>query len=68
MAHQLNDKLKSVKSINPFKSVIQTSYDIIKAHGEKQRRNKEARPDEPVSRSDGKKVQHFYSITAINLF
>ncbi len=24
---------KSVKSINPFKSVIQTSYDIIKAHG-----------------------------------
>jgi signal transduction histidine kinase len=22
-----------VKSINPFKSVIQTSYDIIKAHG-----------------------------------
>lgn len=26
-------KLKSVKSINPFKSVIQTSYDIVKAHG-----------------------------------
>ena len=25
--------MKSVKSINPFKSVIQTSYDIIKAHG-----------------------------------
>ena len=24
---------KSVKSINPYKSVIQTSYDIIKAHG-----------------------------------
>ncbi|MEO8862647.1 MAG: hypothetical protein ABI358_14560 [Ginsengibacter sp.] len=24
---------KSVTSINPFKSVIQTSYDIIKAHG-----------------------------------
>ncbi len=24
---------KSVKSINPFKSVIQTSYDIVKAHG-----------------------------------
>jgi hypothetical protein len=24
---------ESVKSINPFKSVIQTSYDIIKAHG-----------------------------------
>jgi hypothetical protein len=23
----------SVKSLNPFKSVIQTSYDIIKAHG-----------------------------------
>jgi two-component system NtrC family sensor kinase len=22
-----------VKSINPFKSAIQTSYDIIKAHG-----------------------------------
>ena len=25
--------MKSVKSINPFKSVIQTMYDIIKAHG-----------------------------------
>ncbi len=25
--------MKSVKSINHFKSVIQTSYDIIKAHG-----------------------------------
>ena len=24
---------KSVKSIHPCKSVIQTSYDIIKAHG-----------------------------------
>jgi hypothetical protein len=25
--------LKSVKSRNPFKSAIQTCYDIIKAHG-----------------------------------
>ena len=25
--------MKSVKSINPFKSVIQIFYDIIKAHG-----------------------------------
>ena len=25
--------MKSVKSIYPIKSVIQTSYDIIKAHG-----------------------------------
>ncbi len=25
--------MKSVKSINPVKSVIQTIYDIIKAHG-----------------------------------
>ena len=25
-------KMKSVQSINPFKSVIQTSYDIVKAH------------------------------------
>ncbi len=25
--------MKSVKSINSIKSVIQTSYDIIKAHG-----------------------------------
>jgi hypothetical protein len=24
---------KSVKSIHPCKSVIQTSYDIVKAHG-----------------------------------
>jgi signal transduction histidine kinase len=26
-------KIKSVQSNNPFKSVIQTSYDIVKAHG-----------------------------------
>jgi signal transduction histidine kinase len=26
-------KPKSVKSINPFKSVIQICYDIVKAHG-----------------------------------
>jgi signal transduction histidine kinase len=26
-------RTKSVQSINPFKSVIQTLYDIIKAHG-----------------------------------
>ena len=25
--------MKSVKSLNPGKSVIQTTYDIIKAHG-----------------------------------
>ncbi|WP_301921932.1 hypothetical protein [Ferruginibacter sp.] len=25
--------MKSVESINPFESVIQTIYDIIKAHG-----------------------------------
>jgi signal transduction histidine kinase len=25
--------MKSVKSINPFKSVIQTTYDIVKPHG-----------------------------------
>jgi signal transduction histidine kinase len=25
--------MKSVQSINPFKSVIQKSYDIVKAHG-----------------------------------
>ena len=28
-----NRKLKSVRSINPCPSVIQTSYDIVKAHG-----------------------------------
>lgn len=33
MAHQLKYKIKSVTSINLFKSVIQTSYDIIKTHG-----------------------------------
>ena len=26
-------EIKSVKSINPFKSVVQTTYDITKAHG-----------------------------------
>ncbi len=33
MAHQLKHKIESVKSINPFKSVIQTMCGIIKAHG-----------------------------------
>jgi hypothetical protein len=28
-----NAKIKSVKSINPCKSVVQTIYDIVKAHG-----------------------------------
>jgi hypothetical protein len=26
-------KIKSVQSCNPFKSVIQTNYDIVKTHG-----------------------------------
>jgi hypothetical protein len=30
----INEKKKSVKSINQFKSMIQTIYDIIKVHGE----------------------------------
>jgi hypothetical protein len=35
-------KIKSVQSGNPFKSVIQTSYDIIKAHrGELKVKSKE---------------------------
>ncbi len=29
----INKMKKSVKSINPWQSMIQTSYDIIKAHG-----------------------------------
>ncbi len=29
----MNNITKSVKSNNPCKSVIQTSYDIVKAHG-----------------------------------
>ena len=33
MNHQLEHKIKSVKSIHPCKSVIQTIYDIVKAHG-----------------------------------
>ena len=34
MNHQLMHKIKSVKSIHPCKSVIQTSYDIVtKGHG-----------------------------------
>ena len=33
MVHQFTYKLKSVKSGNPFKFVIQTINDIIKAHG-----------------------------------
>ena len=28
-----NANIKSVKSLNPCKSVIQTIYDIVKAHG-----------------------------------
>ena len=29
----INEMKKSVKSINPWQSVIQTIYDIMKAHG-----------------------------------
>lgn len=29
----MNSMKKSVKSINPCKSVVQTIYDIVKAHG-----------------------------------
>ncbi|MBU0697717.1 MAG: hypothetical protein KKE39_14505 [Bacteroidetes bacterium] len=32
-SNMMNEIKKSVQSINPFKSVIQTSYDIVKAHG-----------------------------------
>ena len=45
--------MKSVKSINPCKSVIQTIYDIIKAHGGEMKvetKEGEARPDDPVGR------------------
>jgi hypothetical protein len=45
--------IKSVQSIHPDKSVIQTIYDIVKAHGgELKVASKEggARPDDPVGR------------------
>lgn len=45
--------MKSVKSINPFKSVIQTSYDIIKAHGGEikvETKEGDVRLDDPVGR------------------
>ena len=29
----INEKIKSVKSMNLCQSVIQTNYDIVKAHG-----------------------------------
>ena len=49
--------MKSVKSINPCNSVIQTNYDIVKAHGgEKKVETKEARPDDPVGRGEGTAV------------
>ena len=47
---------KSVKSINPCQSVIQTSYDIVKAHrGELKVDSKEAQPDDPIGRGEGTK-------------
>jgi signal transduction histidine kinase len=46
--------MKSVKSVNPIESVIQTTYDIIKAHGgDIKVETKEARPDDPVGRGGG---------------
>ena len=55
--------MKSVQSINPFKSVIQTTHDIVKTHGgELKVETKEARPparsdhsggDDPVGRGGG---------------
>jgi len=47
-------KLKSVQSNHQCKSVIQTSYDIVKAHGgELKVETNEARPDDPVGRGEG---------------
>ena len=47
-------KMKSVKSKNPCKSVIQTIYDIVKAHGgEIKVGTREARQDDPVGRGEG---------------
>jgi signal transduction histidine kinase len=47
-------KIKSVKSLNPCKSVIQTGYDIVKAHGgELKVETNEARTDEPFGRGEG---------------
>jgi signal transduction histidine kinase len=47
-------KKKSVKSFHPCQSVIQTIYDIVKAHGgELKVETKEARPDDPVGRGEG---------------
>ncbi len=46
--------MKSVKSISPWKSVIQTSYDIIKAHGgEIKVETKEARLNDEVGQGEG---------------
>ncbi len=48
-----------MKSKNPCKSVIQTIYDIVKAHGGVpiaigiKVETKEARPDNPVGRGEG---------------
>ena len=53
MNHQTSNNMKSVKSINPFKSVFQTMYDIVKAHsGEIKVKTEEgeARPDDPFGR------------------
>ncbi len=60
MDHQLKYKVKSVKIYKSIQSVIQTSYDIIKAHGgELKVETKEARTparsdhsggDDPVGR------------------
>ena len=46
---------RSVKSFNLCKSVNQTIYDIVKAHGggELKVETKEARPDDPVGRGEG---------------
>jgi hypothetical protein len=49
MTCQLRYKLKSVKSINQFESVIQTIYDIIKAHsGEIKVETKEDKESESI--------------------
>ncbi len=53
IAHLIKYKMKSVKSINLCKSVIQTMYDIIKAHGSEIKvESKEARPNDPVGRGE----------------
>ena len=68
MTYRLQYKVKSVKSINPCISVVQTIYDIVKAHGGEIKVETEEREGLPADLSVRKEVKAEASAQAGSTF